>query len=182
MGTLTDTGPLVALIDKAQQHHGVCVAALPGISMPLITTWPCLTEAMYLLGRIGGWLAQERLWKLAATRRVRLYMSADNELARVRSLMEQYRNVPVAWPMHHWLPRPRRSAHDASLLSTVTSASTAWAKKTPSRWFLDVERKRMTEAEEEAFEPSPPPRKGRCSVRHRDGVPDGECLPELYDI
>jgi uncharacterized protein len=95
MGTLTDTGPLVALIDKAQQHHGVCVAALPGISMPLITTWSCLTEAMYLLGRIGGWLAQERLWNLVATRRVRLHTSTDDELARVRSLMEQYGNVPM---------------------------------------------------------------------------------------
>ena len=52
--TLTDTGPLVALLDTNDQYHAECVAALhrlpPG---PLLTTWVCLTEAMYLLGAVG---------------------------------------------------------------------------------------------------------------------------------
>ena len=48
---LTDTGPIVALLDSDDPYHSQCVAAaqrLPG--EPFLTTWPCFTEAMYLLG------------------------------------------------------------------------------------------------------------------------------------
>ena len=34
------------------------------IRVPLLTTWPAFTEAMYLLGRAGGWPGQEALWRL----------------------------------------------------------------------------------------------------------------------
>jgi hypothetical protein len=50
---LCDTGPLVALIDQDDSFHTSCVAALLPAE-PLLTTWPCLVEAMYLLWRAGG--------------------------------------------------------------------------------------------------------------------------------
>lgn len=60
--TLCDASPLIALINQSDQNHARCVAALPALSSPLLTTWACFTEAMYLLGRYGGWLAQSELW------------------------------------------------------------------------------------------------------------------------
>jgi len=52
---LTDTGPLVALLDKSDANHQACLAASQGLpAEPLLTTWPCFTEAMYLLGAVGG--------------------------------------------------------------------------------------------------------------------------------
>ena len=56
-GTLTDTGPLYALVDpKGQpQQYARCKALLPMQPLPLMTTWPCLSEAMYLTGESGGW-------------------------------------------------------------------------------------------------------------------------------
>lgn len=95
MGTLTDTGPLVALLDKAQHHHARCVATLPGIVMPFITTWPCFTESMYLLGRVAGWVGQDRLWQLVTSQRVQLHTATADELCRIRLLMERYRDVPM---------------------------------------------------------------------------------------
>jgi predicted nucleic acid-binding protein len=62
--TLTDTGPLVALIDKGDAGHTACKIVLPRLSPPLITTWPCMTEAMYLLGKVGGYTFQQALWRL----------------------------------------------------------------------------------------------------------------------
>jgi len=55
--TLTDTGPLVALIDEDDPYFakaGAALALLP--KRPLVTTSSCFTEAMYLLHRTGGTL------------------------------------------------------------------------------------------------------------------------------
>ena len=52
--TLTDAGPLVAIIDADEADHTACVAALDELALPLVTTWPAFTEAMYLLGIAGG--------------------------------------------------------------------------------------------------------------------------------
>ena len=52
---LTDTGPLVALINRNDPHHQRRKAAVrEWPATPLLTTWPCWTEAMYLLFRAGG--------------------------------------------------------------------------------------------------------------------------------
>jgi hypothetical protein len=50
---LTDTGPLVALLDRDDSHHAACIEASKHLpAAPLVTTWPCFTEAMYLLGEV----------------------------------------------------------------------------------------------------------------------------------
>lgn len=50
---LTAAGPLVAILNRQDDHHQRCVNCLPGLSGPMITTWPAFTEAMYLLGECG---------------------------------------------------------------------------------------------------------------------------------
>ncbi len=55
--TLTDAGPLIALIDRGEAAHERCVAALATLHAPMVTTWPAFTEAMYLLrcrSRLAG--------------------------------------------------------------------------------------------------------------------------------
>jgi predicted nucleic acid-binding protein len=65
--TLCDTGPLVALVDQDDSAHARSVAALGTLpASPLLTTWPCLVKAVYLLWRAGGLPAQEELWGYVA--------------------------------------------------------------------------------------------------------------------
>jgi len=93
---LTDTGPLVALIDEDDINHATCLGAAQRLpAQPLLTTWPCFTEAMYLLGSVGGYRYQAELWRLWATGRLILHDLTPAELQRMVMLMEQYRDTPM---------------------------------------------------------------------------------------
>jgi len=93
---LTDTGALIALLDKDDPYHAVCVNAAKRLpAVPLLTTWPCFTEAMYLLGEVGGYLYQSELWKMQAKKQLVLHELTNAEIIRMAELMEKYQDTPM---------------------------------------------------------------------------------------
>ncbi len=93
---LTDTGPLVAIADKNDPDHSRCVAASKTLpKSPLLTTWPCFTEAMYLMYREDGYRAQEALWQLRRRGIVVVHELTQAEADRMDALMQQYRDAPM---------------------------------------------------------------------------------------
>lgn len=61
----------------------------------MVTTWPAFTEAMYLLGRAGGWPAQARLWTIVGRGTLQITDLSAPTVVRMRALMEQYRDLPM---------------------------------------------------------------------------------------
>lgn len=93
---LTDTGPLLALLIRKDPHHQRCreaVSRLPQI--PLLTTWPCFTEAMYLGYKEGGYPAQASLMKLRSSGSLLLHDLTSAEVDRIGVLMEKYQSTPM---------------------------------------------------------------------------------------
>lgn len=94
--TLTDTGPLVALINVNDPYHEQADGILSRLPrVPLITTWPCITETMYLLYQAGGHAAQDELWGWIADGLLRLHLPTEDEWQRMRELMAQYQDAPM---------------------------------------------------------------------------------------
>jgi uncharacterized protein len=92
---LTDAGPLVALLDADEPDHSRCRDALDYFTLPLLTTWPAFTEAMYLLGRAGGWPAQDALWALARRDDLLVADMPRSVWERASQLMSQYADRPM---------------------------------------------------------------------------------------
>jgi uncharacterized protein len=106
---LIDTGPLVALLDRNDSQHSACGRILQRLAASsLLTTWPCFTEAFYLLSRVGGYSSQEKLWTMRRIRRLLLLDATVAEVDRMEALMAQYQSVPM-------------DLGDASLVATAES-------------------------------------------------------------
>lgn len=93
--TVTDAGPLVAVLDSGEARHEECVRALHDLPLPLITTWPAFTEAMYLVSRRSGHRAVSALWSLVTTDRLQLADLDVHETRRCAELMDQYADQPM---------------------------------------------------------------------------------------
>ena len=108
---LTDTGPLVALLDTSDPYHAHCVDASRRLPPePMLTTWVCFAEAMYLLGEVGGYRYQAALWNLKGAGRLALHTLTPSETDRMAALMEEYQDRPM-------------DLADASLLAVAESRS-----------------------------------------------------------
>ena len=93
---LADTGPIVAILDIGDTHHRECLAIMKGISAePLITTWVCFTEAMYLLGSAGAHRYQTALWDFYFKKHLILHDLSTDEVNRMAELMAKYYDTPM---------------------------------------------------------------------------------------
>lgn len=94
-GTLTDAGPLIALLNRSDNHHNRAVSAIDRIVSPLITTWPSIAEAMFLLGDAAGWKGQNALWEMIEAGEVVIAVVPETVYPRIRTLMAKYRDLPM---------------------------------------------------------------------------------------
>ncbi len=93
--TLTDAGPLIAIIDRDDADHGLCVAALSAVRLPLQTTWPAFTEAMYVLGASTGAPGQRALWGMVSDGVLEIVDLPRSAIDRAARLMEKYADLPM---------------------------------------------------------------------------------------
>jgi uncharacterized protein len=91
---IVDTGPIVALLDRRDLHHGWARSVLNSLTPPLLTCEPVLGEACFLLSRAGqlGSTVLELVERGVLDPR----FSLRQHHAVVRHLMEKYADVPMS--------------------------------------------------------------------------------------
>ncbi len=88
---LLDTGPLVAIFHAGDHRHEACVEALHSLPSPLLSCWPVITEALWLLRRDR--IAVQRLLRSIGTSFLHLLPVSDKEASAIADLMERYEDM-----------------------------------------------------------------------------------------
>ena len=88
---LVDTGPLIAILDERDQHHERCVETLSQIRPPLLTTWPVVTEAAWLLRHRER--ALQRLMTGEESGLIRLLPLGDDALSELASIAKRFKTL-----------------------------------------------------------------------------------------
>lgn len=91
MRVLTDTGPLVAILSATDQYHEICLRTVQSLRGPLLTCWPVITEAAWLLQSTP--LGFERLLRSISDGAVQILPVAGKEAAAVAEIMKKYGNL-----------------------------------------------------------------------------------------
>jgi hypothetical protein len=90
---LVDTGPIVAILSQSDEHHAACVEQLHRIKGPLVTCWPIITEAVWLL-RAHPPAAQILLSSFEG-RPFELLALKEADLPAIASILAKYQDLNV---------------------------------------------------------------------------------------
>jgi predicted nucleic acid-binding protein len=80
-------------MDRSDSHHEKIVRVLQEIHDPLVSVWPVIVEAMYLLS--FSWRAQKALWEILETGIVQFLPLDQSDIPEMKNLMEKYRDLPM---------------------------------------------------------------------------------------
>ena len=90
---LVDTGPLVAIHSEDDADHRRCAQALAKLNPPLLTCWPVLTEAAWLLRRRPG--AFQRIIDGFANGLFAILPLAGDDLPAIAAIMRRYEDADL---------------------------------------------------------------------------------------
>ena len=91
---IADAGPLVAFVDRREQHHRWVVERIDELDSPLLVCEPVLAEAMYLTASLSK--AQDALFGLLENGALRIAFSIDGHVPALHRLHHKYRDLPMS--------------------------------------------------------------------------------------
>lgn len=91
---IADTGPLVAYLDRSDQHHAWAKEVMATLTEPLLTCDAVLAEVTFLLQR--GGIAAGLPMRMIERGLLVSEFSIANEAASLRALLERYHDVPMS--------------------------------------------------------------------------------------
>jgi uncharacterized protein len=91
---IVDTGPLVALLDRAERHHRWVAERIRELEAPLLVCEPVLAEAMHLLARVPK--AQDGLFGLLENGALMVAFHIEEHVSALRRLHGKYQDRPMS--------------------------------------------------------------------------------------
>jgi uncharacterized protein len=91
---IVDTGPLVALLNRADTHHVWVVQQLKDIAPPMITCEAVLAEATYLTRAVPG--ARAALIEMLGEGFLTIGMALADHHSAILKMVQRYTDVPMS--------------------------------------------------------------------------------------
>lgn len=95
MRIIADTGILVALLDRRDQHHQWANVIAKQYKAPFYTCEAVIAEAAHLLSGKVGALGVIRLIDFLESELVKIDFRIENHTSRIAALLQRYENVPM---------------------------------------------------------------------------------------
>jgi len=93
VNALVDTGAILALLDRGDRWHRLCVETFASLHLPLLTSEAVLTELFHLVG--DERYERDTAWKFVRSGALELAGIANGELPPVQALMSRYWDRPM---------------------------------------------------------------------------------------
>jgi predicted nucleic acid-binding protein len=90
---LIDSGAIVAMLDKTDPWHRLCLDALRQIHLPLLTSEAVLTEVFHFVGEAQS--KMEMAWKFVRSGVLVLGKIEHEELPQIHALISRYWDRPM---------------------------------------------------------------------------------------
>jgi predicted nucleic acid-binding protein len=90
---LIDTGAILALLDRTDRWHRICVQTFQQLRLPLLTSEAVLTELFHLVGESRH--EMEAAWEFVRSGAIVMGPIQDQEVSEMRSLMSRYCDRPM---------------------------------------------------------------------------------------
>jgi len=88
-----DTGAILALLDRTDRWHAICVEIFKQLLLPLVTSNAVLTELFHLVG--DNRHEMEAAWKFIRSGAIVLATIENSELPHLHALMVRYADRPM---------------------------------------------------------------------------------------
>jgi uncharacterized protein len=90
---LVDTGAILALLDRTDRWHPICVNTFREMRLPLLTSEAVLTELFHLVG--DSRREMEAAWRFVRSGALALAQIGESELAPIHALMSRDWDRPM---------------------------------------------------------------------------------------
>ena len=87
---LLDTGAIVALLDRSEQHHSAAVEIVNGLARPMVTSEAVIAETCYLLRRIPG--AADAVLENVATGAFQIPLQLSRSAPEIQRILRKYQD------------------------------------------------------------------------------------------
>ena len=91
--TLIDSGPLIALFDRGDKYHQVCLEFIKEYKGELITSWSVITEVSHMLD--FNLQVQIDFLKWIELGGIKIYDISQSDIIDIRVMMEKYIDIPM---------------------------------------------------------------------------------------
>ena len=136
---LIDTGAILALLDRSDRWHHVCVDAFRQLRLPLLTSEAVLTEVFHLFG--DSRQEMEAAWKFVRSGALTIGIIEPEELTHLHGLMSRYWDRPMDFADATLVYLARRES--LSVILTVDQADFATYRIEGKRQFRVFPSKRL---------------------------------------